>query len=173
MSFEELVKKVSPTLKRITYKLNGHHASFNHEDLCQEALLYLWLEYKAGTWDDKTQSYILQGCYFHLKNFIRTHADKASLVSIEASRNQEDEDFDLGEALALKACESSRDLAHCVMLIEQIRNNGLTPREKEVFNLSLEGLTVREIGARMGISHVMVVKLSKTMRQKCLGHMDR
>lgn len=173
MTFEDLVKRVSRVLKRITYKLNRHYAGFNHEDLYQEALTHLWMEFKAGTLEDKTESYILQGCYFYLKNYIRTHTDRASLVSVDALKSQEEEDSGFDGALVLKMCESSRDLAHCAMLVEQIRNNGLSPREKEVFNLSLEGLTVREIGARMGVSHVMVVKLSKTMRQKCLRHMDK
>jgi len=38
-------------------------------------------------------------------------------------------------------------------------NNGFSKREKDVFGLLLEGYTVREAGGKLGISHVMVVKL--------------
>ncbi|MCU0652415.1 MAG: hypothetical protein MUC39_05695, partial [Candidatus Omnitrophica bacterium] len=58
-------------------------------------------------------------------------------------------------------------------LIETIRNNGLTIREKDIFNLALGGLTTREIGKKLGISHVRVVKLQKTMREKCRKHLDK
>jgi RNA polymerase sigma factor (sigma-70 family) len=43
----------------------------------------------------------------------------------------------------------------------------LDEREKEIVRLSAEGLTVREIGSRLGISHVMVVKMRKKIRIKC------
>jgi RNA polymerase sigma factor (sigma-70 family) len=43
----------------------------------------------------------------------------------------------------------------------------LDEREQEVLRLLMEGLTVREIGDRLGISHVMVVKLWRRMRDKC------
>ena len=48
MTFEALLKKISPTLKRITYKLNGHCAYFNNDDLFQEAVLHLWQDYNKG-----------------------------------------------------------------------------------------------------------------------------
>ena len=84
MAFEELVKRLSPTLKRITYRLNGHFTFFNDEDLFQEALVRLWQDFNAGKLDDKTDSYILQGCYFHLKNYIRKCKTRTKLISIEA-----------------------------------------------------------------------------------------
>ena len=58
------------------------------------------------------------------------------------------------------------------MLIEEILNDGLTRREKEVFCLALEGLTTREIGSRLGISHVRVVKLKGKIRDKCKKYRD-
>jgi len=172
MKFEELLRKISPKLKRITYKLNGHFSSFNHEDLYQEALLHLWLNLREGKLSDKTESYILQGCYFHLKNFLRKNYDKAKLTNLDNLVNQEGEETKLENILPLSSPESTFELAHCKMLIEAIRNNGLTPREKQVFNLSLEGLTTREMGDRLGISHVRVVKLRKKVQEKCLNHMD-
>ncbi|MCX5704439.1 MAG: hypothetical protein NT066_08150 [Candidatus Omnitrophica bacterium] len=101
MSFEILLKRISPTLKRIAYRLNGHFSFFNDEDLYQEALIHLWLDFKEGKLSDKTDSYILQGCYFYLKNYIRKNYDKANLISLEKQNNQECEDFDLENVLSL------------------------------------------------------------------------
>jgi RNA polymerase sigma factor (sigma-70 family) len=165
MSFESLIKRISPTLKRITYKLNGHFSSFNHEDLYQEALLHLWLDFKQGRLTDKTDSYILQGCYFHLKNYIRKNRDRVCLMNLEGGICQEDNELE--NILSLRNQEDYFALVNCKILIEQIKHNGLTGREKEVFNLSLEDLTTREIGARLGISHVRVVKLKKRIKEKC------
>ena len=172
MSFESLIKRISPTLKRITYKLNGHFSFFNDEDLYQEALIHLWLDFKEGKLRNNTDSYILQGCYFYLKNYIRKNYDKASLISLERLVNSEGEDFNLDNVLSLKVSESHFDLINCKMLIEKISNNGLTKREKEIFRFSQEGLTTREIGDRLGISHVRVVKLKSKIKDKCRKYVD-
>jgi len=172
MPFDDLVKRISPILKKITYKLNGHFPFFDDKDLYQEALIHLWLDFKEGKSSDKTDSYILQGCYFHLKNYIRKNYDKANLISLENLTNEEGEVFDLGNILSLGNPESCFELIHCKMLIERINNNGLTKREKEVFCLALEGLTTREIGSRLGISHVRVVKLKGKIRDKCRKYRD-
>lgn len=164
-NFEDTVKRIAPVLKRITYRLNGHFSFFNEEDLFQEALLRLWQDFNYGKLNDKTDSYILQGCYFYLKNYLRKNYDKANLIRLDNLR--EGEDSDLGEILSLKDPYPYFDAIHCKMLEEEIKNNGLTKREKEVFSLALEGLTTREIGNRLGISHVRVVKLRNKIKEKC------
>ena len=85
MCFDSLVHRISPTLKRITKRLNGHYSFFNDEDLYQEALAHLWIDYKEGELGDKTDSYILQGCYFHLRNYLRKVQDNGATVSFNAS----------------------------------------------------------------------------------------
>lgn len=172
MHFAELLNRISPKLKKITYKLNGHFSFFNDEDLYQEALIHLWLKFKEGKLEDKTDSYILQGCYFHLKNYIRKNYDKANPISLNNSVNEEGEAFNLDDILSLEDPQSSFELIHCKMLIEKINNNRLTRREKEVFCLALEGLTTREIGARLGISHVSVVKLKGKIRDECRKYIE-
>jgi RNA polymerase sigma factor (sigma-70 family) len=163
--FEHLMKRISPTLKRITYKLNGHYSFFNDEDLFQEAMIHLWNAYKQGKLNDKTDSYILQGCYFHIKNYIRKIKDKPLVISFNALIG--DNEVDLDEALCLKdAGVGIADLEN-KSLVEQIRDNGLSEREKKVFCLCLQGLTVREVGKRLGISHVWVVKLMGRIKEKC------
>lgn len=164
MSFEELLKRISPTLKRITHKLNGRFTFFNDEDLYQEALIHLWLDYKEGELVDKTDSYILQGCYFHLKNHIRKVQDKTNLVSLNCLIDEDDNNLE--EILCVQNPESCFDDLESKFLMERIQNDNLTKREKETFCLCLEGLTTRQIGRKLGISHVRVVKIKKNLRKK-------
>jgi len=163
--FEELAMKFSPTLKRIAYKLNGHFTYFNDDDLVQEALIHLWISFKRGALSEKTDSYILQGCYFHLKNYIRKMTDKVKFASIDAPSGEE-EGTPLGELLYSKD-ESLEDKIDFALLLESARSKELRNNELKVLKLSLDGLTVREIGKRMGISHVMIVKIRKKIMEKC------
>jgi len=167
MYFAEMVKRLTPKLKGITHRLNGRFTFFNENDLYQEAMVHLWIDYKDGKLTEKTDSYILQGCYFYLKNYIRKTHNKASLISLENMVNKEGEMFDLDDIFPLEHPESTFELINSRMIIEKINNNVLTEKEKSVFCLALEGLTTREIGARLGISHVRVVKLKGKIRDKC------
>jgi RNA polymerase sigma factor (sigma-70 family) len=171
--FEEIITRLSTTLKRITYKIKVRQAFFNEEDLFQEALLHLWQDYNRGKLSDKTDSYILQGCYYHLKNYIRKSKPRVLCVSMdEVSR--EEPDTPKGP-LSLKDERAERFLEdlHNKFLVEAIRNNGLTRREKEVLSFVGEGLTTREIGRKLGVSHVMVVKLISRAKVKCRRHIDK
>ncbi len=172
MHFEELFKRISPILKRITYKLKGYFSFFNDEDLFQEASLHLWQDFKAGRLKDKTDSYVLQGCYFHLKNYIRTAKIRNNLVSLEAILNEDNETSQEGLFFERQNGWNSYDELNNRMLVEAISNNGLTPREKDIFLLWAQGLTTREIGKRAGISHVRVVKLMASIKKKCAKYKD-
>jgi len=169
-TFEELLKKISPTLKRITYKLNGHFSFFNDDDLFQEAMVRLWTDFQSGKLEDKTDSYILQGCYFHLKNYLRKTQDKVRLVSMDALVDEDG--LDLGETLAAEEPLQVYDDLEEGALLERTHGLGLTPRENNILSLSMEGLTVREIGKRLGISHVMVIKLKGKIKDKCSSLKD-
>jgi len=163
MSFDLLVKRISPTLQRITHKLNGHFTFMDHEDLFQEALLHLWCDFQTGTLDGKTDSYLLQGCFYHLKNYIRTVQDKAPLVSLSSIVDD--------EAIRLEEILESEDVAafdHVdgKMQVEALLDSGLTERERDVLGLSMEGLTTREIGQQLGISHVAVVKVRNRLKAR-------
>ena len=173
MSFEELHHKLSPTIRRIAYKLNGRYRSFNHDDLYQEASIHLWSNFLKGKLSDKTDSYILQGCYFHLKNYIRKINERSNIISIDAALSNNNEvtvEDALGEYWA---CEDCREDLHNKFLVQSIRDNGLNPREKMLFAYYSQGLTTRDIGKRMGISHVSVVKMMQKIRGKSGEHLDK
>jgi len=174
MSFKELTNKLTPTVKRIAYKLNGRYRSFNHDDLCQEALLHLWSDFNAGKLSDKTDSYILQGCYFHLKNYIRKVNERPGVISLDMEVGPE-EGISLEEILNLKLVvqEDCRSELHNKFLVDSIQNNGFSPKEKRILMFTKDGLTTREIGERMGLSHVSIVKAFKKIREKAKIHLDK
>ena len=132
MSFQELSRKLSPTIKRIAYKLNTCRSYFNEEDLYQEAMIRLWQDHSSGKLDDKTDSYILQGCYFHLKNYIRVARPKARLTSIEAIVNEDGQTIEETTYLRDKSSDDYFDRLNDRLLADTLHNNGFTQREKEI-----------------------------------------
>ena len=123
VTFEQLVKRLSPKLKGISYKVHWAGYFFNNEDLYQEALLHLWKQYKAGTLSDKTDSYILQGCYFYLKNYMRTALDKVRPISLDEKASFEGESRI--DSLLYNNNESTNDYfasLHARMLVDVIYN---------------------------------------------------
>ncbi len=172
-TFEILVNRISPILKRITYRLNGHFSFFDDEDLFQEALIRLWEDFQKGKLQDKTDSYILQGCHFHLKNYLRKVRSKMKLVSLDLLINDED-GRKLEETLLLQGEDSQNDIDYLnnKFLVEVIQNNGFTQREKEILSFCSQGLTTRVMGEKLGISHVRVIKLMHKIKDKCRKYAD-
>jgi len=161
--FEILVKKLSPTLRRIAGKLDDHFSFVDDQDLFQEALIHLWSHFRMGELDDKTDSYILQGCYFHLKNYIRKTRDSAVLLSLNGIPDEDGAPFE--ETLVAKNVDSYDEVEGSLQ-IEAMAKTGITQREKDVLSFSLEGLTTREIGKKLGISHVSVVKIRNKIKER-------
>jgi FixJ family two-component response regulator len=52
------------------------------------------------------------------------------------------------------------------MQVEALLESGLTQRERDVLALSMEGMTTREVGQKLGISHVAVVKVRNKLKDK-------
>ena len=162
-NFEKIITNLSPTLRRITHKLNGHFTFFDEDDLFQEALEHLWICYASDKLNDKTDSYVLQGCYFHLKNYIRKTMDKVKLLSLQ--KLYEDGDSSLETFLGYED-RSIEESAENTSILESEAVKSMTERERLVLKLSMEGSTVREIGKKLDISHVMVVKIRKGMQKR-------
>ena len=162
-NFEDMIGKLSPTLRRITHKLNGHFSFFDEDDLFQEALEHLWTNFNEGRLNSKTDSYVLQGCYFHLKNYLRKTLDKTRSLSLEQLMSEEDGWIERSLGRDDPAIEEALDIND---ITDAAEKSSLSERERKVITLSLESLTTREIGAKLGISHVMVVKIRKNIRRK-------
>lgn len=161
-AFDVLMKRVSPTLQRITQKLNGRFSFMDHDDLYQEAVLKLWIDFQGGRLEAKTDSYILQGCYFHLKNYIRKAQGSATVVSLNSMIDEEsarlEELIEADEVAAI-------DYVDGKMQVESLAE-GMSERERDVLAFSMEGMTTREIGEMLGVSHVAVVKVRNRIRER-------
>ncbi|MGD0229960.1 MAG: sigma-70 family RNA polymerase sigma factor [Syntrophorhabdales bacterium] len=163
LPFEGLVNRLSSTLRRITRKLNGHFTFMDDQDLFQEALIHLWSHFQSGDLSDKTESYVLQGCYFHLKNYIRKTQDSATIVSL--SSIMEEDGPHLEEILVADDLMSYEEV-DAGLQIEAIAGSGASKRERDVLFFCLEGMTMREIGKKLGISHVSVLKIRNKIRER-------
>jgi RNA polymerase sigma factor (sigma-70 family) len=161
--FERLLNRLSPTLRRITRKLNGNLAFMDDQDLYQEALMHLWTKFAARDLDDKTDSYMLQGCYFHLKNHLRKSQDGPPLLSLNEPAGEDG--FSLADILPTEGASSVEEVEGRLQL-EAITGTGVSDREKAVLFCCLEDMTTREIGQRLGISHVSVVKIRNKIRAR-------
>ena len=162
-TFEALARRLSPTLKNIAHKLDGHLSFVDDEDLFQEGLIHLWTQFNEGIISDKTDSYILQGCYYHMRNYIRKTRDKAALTSLNGA--SDDESPSLEESLS-SGDRGFQDEVEGGLQIEAIVKSGMSRREKDVLAFSLEGMTTREIGMRLGVSHVSVVKIRNRIKER-------
>jgi RNA polymerase sigma factor (sigma-70 family) len=163
MPFDLLIRRIGPTLKRITRKLNGHHSFFDDDDLYQEALTHLWVSFRQGSIEDKTDSYILQGCYYHLRNYLRTVQEHATFVSLNNPIG--DDSVTLEESLSAEEM-GLLDYVVGKLDVEALEEQCLTAREKTILDLFLEGMSMREIGSRLGISHMMVWKIRNKIKEK-------
>ncbi len=163
MDFETLLKKISPILKIIAKSHNGHGFFIDEEDLYQEMCIHLWSNFADGVSGGVNTSYIVKSCEFYILNHLRKAREKARIVSLEEPINED------GDTLKDILSDTKEPLDKFVdrdLTIEAIRNNRLSKREREVFSLLLKGLTIREAGKELGVSHVMVVKVKNRIIRK-------
>jgi len=165
MRFEELLNRIAPKLKGIAYKLHRSSCLLDEDDLYQEAVSHLWGGYQDGKLNDKTDSYVLQGCYFYLQNYIRVAQEKASLISANTPVNEGG--VELEDVLPAEEESATDEGPNIDTLMEKIFKYGLSRKEKEVAFFYLQGWTTRKIGERLGMSHVSVLKLENKIREKC------
>ena len=166
MVFEEWVNKINPKIKGIARRLDGKYTSFSEDDLYQQALMGLWQKYNNGELEDKTESYVVQGCSFEMRNYIRTHfkgTDRRA-VSTDVRVNDEGDTF----VSFIADDKSGNQSASCdaALKISEIKSR-LNERQRKILLMSGKGLTTREIGSRLGVSHVMVVRMKKNIAKIC------
>ena len=162
MDFRVLLEQITPSLKYIARKhlLRGF---YSEDDLYQEMCLYLWQNYKDGLPIGINRTYVIKGCEFHIQNFLRKGRPKAPLSSLDELMSPggltladilEDKKESMGSAIERK------------ISIDEIKNLGLTEKERTVLSYLLKGHTVREAGKKMNVSHVSVLKHKKSIIKK-------
>ncbi|MFH1877295.1 MAG: sigma-70 family RNA polymerase sigma factor [Candidatus Omnitrophota bacterium] len=168
MKYDDLLTRIYPALRAISRKVKTRYIYCDEDDFLQEALLSIWMKGEKGELDDKTDSYILQGAYFFLKNYVRKTCKTVDInsISINGPGNDEDDDIPLEEKLVLDSYADQTDSVEIYLLLDEAEDL-FTEREKDVFYYRLEGFTTREIGGKMGVSHVMIGKITKRIREKC------
>ena len=162
MDFRILLEKITPALRYIARKhlLTG---SYDEGDLYQEMCLYLWQHYGHGLPIGINESYVIKGCEFHIQNFLRKGRPKVILSSIDELINSEG--MTLADILEDKKETFSLKIEN-KLTIDEIKNMGLTDKERAVLSCLLKGYTVREAASQLGISHVMVIKYKKRIIAK-------
>ncbi len=163
MEFEELVKKFSNKIKYLAAKSIIPSRSIDKEDLFQEMLYHLWERWRKGELEGKNDAYIMDSCYFHLKNYLRRWTEKAKVVSLNEPLGEEG--VSLEELISAQTPLFDKRVDD-VLFIQQMKNKELTRREKEVTDLLLQGYTLREIGKKLDISHVRVLKIKENIGKK-------
>jgi RNA polymerase sigma factor (sigma-70 family) len=123
------------------------------EDLIQEAIIHLWLREKQHP--GQRESWYIQSCRLYLQNHLRKgrsvdggkHRHTAILPIMDAA--WEDSDPSVDDSLLSLIC--ARDLAAEI-------SKWLTPQEKQILSLAHDGLSLREIGGRLNLSHTSVIR---------------
>jgi RNA polymerase sigma factor (sigma-70 family) len=163
VEFEKLLAQLKPRLWAVTCKAwrgKGQCLHFlDAEDLMQEAQLYLYAQWELGRIAGKNESFILQGCWFHLQNYLRGLRDSVEVRSFHPDSAQANL---LDRAVA---DTSDRD-----GFLADLREASLTDQEQQVLQLRLDGFTLRETGARLELSHPRVAYIEKRLRQKLSKH---
>lgn len=164
MDFKTLYEKISPHLKRIAQSHKPASSFIDIDDLYQEMCMHLWNNFKDGVPANINIAYVIKGCQFHILNYIRKKRDKAVMISLEnAIQNDQSS---LMRILPNRREEEIDIRMDRIIAIDYIKNNGFTKREKDVFLLLLQGHTVREVGKKLGISHVMVLRYKQSLTKK-------
>ena len=160
MDFKTLFQKVSPKLKAIAKNQYFFSPLIDKDDLYQEMCIHLWVNFSDGLPSGINEAYVIQGCRFYLLNYIRKNYPHVRIISLEEPLNEDG--CTLKDILPDRKEPLRKSLDRKLTIID-IKNNGFTKREKQVFLLLLDGYTTREVGARLGISHVRVIKLKQNL----------
>ena len=165
MKYEMIHKKFSGPIAMIARKNKVYSTYIDEKDISQEMRLHLWEEWKNGALENKTDSYIIQNLWFHSKNYIRKNREKRKTVSLYEEAG---DDNCVLENIIPNNLPPVDEIVENNILIQKIKNNGLTDKEKEILHLRLEGYNLREIGKRAGMSHVRVYKVLSLIIRKGL-----
>lgn len=164
MDFEDLLETIKPKLKQLALRYDRYLSYCSEEDMLGEMMGFLWAQWRTGKLDDKTESYIVQACYFHLRNYLRKAKDMYACISIDAGPAEEGRNLKDSIPDAVPAVPEYVEGNNAVA--RTMDAGGLNRMERIVFEMLLCGYTVREIGEKLDVSHTMVVKHKKNILKK-------
>lgn len=167
MSIDALFGRITPELNRIARKYENYHSFLEREDLFQEMCIYLFTRFKRGVPSCFNNSYVLKGCEFFLLNFLRKNRERVKQQSLIDSQFS---DSNSRNNKAPDLQQSLEEIINRKLVVEKITNELSSVREKKLLILLLKGYTIREIGKKLNISHVMVNKIKKKMIVKYKLH---
>jgi len=162
-TFEEIVDEFSARIRYLANRTYIQSQSIGKEDIYQEMLYHLWERWRRSELEDKTDSYIVRSCYFHIKNYLRRFSDKKNIISLNTTIGEGPETL---ENLIPDTQPLINQRVDDVLFIQGMKDKELSRRENEVAELLGQGHTLREIGAKLGISHVAVLKIKNKMGKK-------
>ncbi|MFH1416091.1 MAG: sigma-70 family RNA polymerase sigma factor [Elusimicrobiota bacterium] len=166
MKFEELLDELSPGLVAISKNISSNDSSFDSDDMVQEMMINLMNRWKNSEIEGFNNSYILQSCWFHIKNHLRKYNRSYETLTLD---EYTDDDRSKGLIDVYDNSDENEDeyeLLEGKILKEDIEKEDLTEREKEVLSLTLGGYTLRETAAALKISFVRVHKILNNIKSK-------
>lgn len=150
-------KETRELVRRIVVKVSADAALY--DDLTQEAIIHLWLREKQCP--GQTQSWYFQSCRFFLQNYLRagrsvdsTRRQKTLRPLAEATEHPDASDDESASGRSVRALVSAKEAA-------DLLTRWLTRPECRVLDLLEQGYSVREIAAKLDISHTTVVRCRK------------
>lgn len=162
MSFEELIIRLMPKLKAVSKNVSRSISSVDESDILQEMLIFLLKKYREEKIEGYTDSYLLQGAWFHAKNYTRSIRSKDSVSETIGEDNSSILDTIRSED------EPGEDEIQAGMTVSGIMNLCRSSRERLVIRMLLEGFTLRETGKEIGVSGVMVCKMLNSIKKRAL-----
>jgi RNA polymerase sigma factor (sigma-70 family) len=165
--FQSIYKNLSPRINYIAAKLAFIYSKrkplLSKEDLYQEMCLWLWEHYQHGVPPGINDAYIIQGCRFHIQNFIRKTKEKCSAISLDQPVTPEGQT--LKDFLPDPGPEFRNEI-EANLLTERIEKENFSTKERKIFFLLKKDYTTRQIGKKLNISHVMVIKYKKKIAER-------
>jgi RNA polymerase sigma factor (sigma-70 family) len=141
-------------VRQIVFRLTIDRAL--QEDLTQEAFIHLWRREQQRP--GQPQVWYFQSCRFFLQNYLRNgrsvHSNRHHQLLCSPAVADEWAGASADEPLAgdsVPALVSAREIISLLAI-------SLTPRERELLRCLAEGFGVREIAARLNLSHTSVIR---------------
>jgi RNA polymerase sigma factor (sigma-70 family) len=137
------------------------------DDLVQEALIHLWLREQACP--GHPPAWYTQSCRFHLKNYLRGGRSvdspkrfRGRRPANESSEEKEAAWDDTVGSASLLSYVSVREI--CALLSPR-----LSVLERQILACLTDGLGMREIALRLGVSHTLVIQRRQRIAALAIG----